>query len=76
MAGKGTVSLVCQEGSVSFNVQRGEVLRVPAGALVHISNPDDNQELHIAQLTQPVFTPGQFKVNYYHYYYYLHNKNL
>ncbi|XP_021897031.1 vicilin-like antimicrobial peptides 2-3 [Carica papaya] len=59
--GRGTVSLVCQEGRESLQVERGHVIRVPAGVLVYLSNPDNNQVLQIARLIEPVLIPGLFK---------------
>lgn len=53
---------MCQEGRESLQVERGHVIRVPAGVLVYLSNPDNNQVLQIARLIEPVLIPGLFKV--------------
>ncbi|KAA8543268.1 hypothetical protein F0562_021237 [Nyssa sinensis] len=59
--GRGTISLVHQDRRESFNLQRGDVLRVPAGTTSYMINRDNNEKLVIAKLLQPVGVPGEFQ---------------
>lgn len=61
MARKATISLVWQNKRKSYNIENGDVIRVPAGTTVYLIN-QQNQDLEIAKLLQPVNNPGQFKV--------------
>lgn len=46
----------------SINVQKGDIIRVPAGTPVYLTNRDQNEQLYIAKFLQPVNTPGHFEV--------------
>ncbi|KAK6130223.1 hypothetical protein DH2020_036033 [Rehmannia glutinosa] len=48
-------------GRQSYNLKRGDVMRVPAGSIVYLINRDDNERLYVLKLLQPVNTPGRFK---------------
>ncbi|KAK4425648.1 Vicilin Car i [Sesamum alatum] len=61
VGGKGTISYVWQNQRKSYNVKRGDVMRVPAGSILYLINRDDNEKLHVLKLLQPVNTPGRFK---------------
>ncbi|KAH6808910.1 hypothetical protein C2S51_026693 [Perilla frutescens var. frutescens] len=61
VGGKGTISCVRENERRSYNLKEGDVIRVPAGALVYLINRDDNQRLYVLKLLQPVNTPGKFK---------------
>lgn len=60
--GKGVITLVSHERRESFNMEHGDVIRVPAGTTYYLSNQDNVDRLHVAKLLQPVNTPGQFRV--------------
>lgn len=59
--GKGSISMVRQDKRESFNLNSGDVLRVPAGVTVYLINRSNNQKLVLVKLLQPVFTPGHFE---------------
>ncbi|KAK2980624.1 hypothetical protein RJ640_011432, partial [Escallonia rubra] len=44
--GKGTINLVLQNRRESFNMQRGDAIRVPSGTTVYLINRDNNEKLH------------------------------
>ncbi|KAF3457105.1 hypothetical protein FNV43_RR01762 [Rhamnella rubrinervis] len=60
--GKGTISLVRQNKRESYNIENGDVIRVPAGTTVYLINQQNNEDLEIAKLLQSVNNPGEFKV--------------
>ncbi|KAF9622586.1 hypothetical protein IFM89_032485 [Coptis chinensis] len=57
VAGRGTINLIHQQNKESYNLERGDVIRVPAGALIYLINRDSNDKFQIASLFQPVSTP-------------------
>ncbi|KAK3040554.1 hypothetical protein RJ639_029000 [Escallonia herrerae] len=59
--GNGTISLVQQNRRESFNMQRGDSIRVPSGTTVYLINRDNNEKLHAVKLLKPVNNPGQFE---------------
>uniref|UniRef100_M1BPE1 7S globulin n=1 Tax=Solanum tuberosum TaxID=4113 RepID=M1BPE1_SOLTU len=59
--GRGTLSLVRKGKRNSFNIGRGDVIKVCAGTTAYLINRDDNEKLLIAKLLRPVSTPGQFE---------------
>ncbi|KAL6978552.1 hypothetical protein U1Q18_020220 [Sarracenia purpurea var. burkii] len=62
--GRGAISLIQNDKRESFNLRRGDVLRIRAGTTVHIINKDNNEKLVIVKLLQPVNTPGHFEFFY------------
>lgn len=46
----------------SHNLERGDILRVPAGTPVYIINRDENEKLFVVKLLHPVNLPDQFEV--------------
>ncbi|EEF45261.1 Vicilin GC72-A precursor, putative [Ricinus communis] len=58
--GKCTISYVLREKRVSYNLETGDVIKIPAGATVYMSNHDNNEMLRLATLIQPVNIPGEF----------------
>ncbi|KAL3531319.1 hypothetical protein ACH5RR_010641 [Cinchona calisaya] len=61
VTGKGAVRLVREDKRESFNIRRGDIVRVPSGTTTYLVNSDNNNKLVIAKLLQPVFTPGRFE---------------
>lgn len=51
-----------EEKRESFNVEHGDILRVPAGTPVYMINRDENEKLCIVKILQPVSFPGHFEV--------------
>lgn len=60
--GRATINLVSQERRESYNLERGDVIRVPAGTTEYVTNQDSNERLQMVKLLQSVNTPGQFRV--------------
>ncbi|XP_055814241.1 vicilin Cor a 11.0101-like [Solanum dulcamara] len=59
--GRGTLSLVRKGKRNSFNIERGDIIRVCAGTTAYLINRDNNENLRIHKLLIPVSTPGQFQ---------------
>ncbi|KAG9155689.1 hypothetical protein Leryth_003957 [Lithospermum erythrorhizon] len=61
--GQGALSLIRAdtEKRESFNIKKGDVLKIPAGTPLYLINRDNNEKLIIARLFQSVFTPGHFE---------------
>ncbi|XP_060181245.1 vicilin Cor a 11.0101-like [Lycium barbarum] len=59
--GRGTLNLVRRGKRNSFNIRPGDVIRVYAGTTAYLMNRDNNENLVIAKLLRPVYTPGQFE---------------
>ncbi|KAI3947011.1 hypothetical protein MKW98_003574 [Papaver atlanticum] len=57
--GKGTISLVNQESRETYNLERGDVLRVPAGTILNVINRDSEQKLQFAEFAQSISIPGR-----------------
>ena len=62
--GRATLTFVSQERRESFNLEYGDVIRVPAGATEYVINQDSNERLEMVKLLQPVNNPGQFREYY------------
>ncbi|KAI3910791.1 hypothetical protein MKW98_030599 [Papaver atlanticum] len=60
--GRGSITMVRQEDKETHNLERGDVMRVPAGTVVYLINKDNNEKLILAKLLQTVFTPGHVGV--------------
>ncbi|XAR61182.1 hypothetical protein NMG60_11034815, partial [Bertholletia excelsa] len=48
----------------SFNLRRGDILRIPSGTTLYMINRDDDRKLVIVKLLQPMATPGHFEAFY------------
>ncbi|OVA15523.1 Cupin 1 [Macleaya cordata] len=59
--GRGTMSLVSQDSRETFNLERGDVIRVPAGTSIHTINRDNKEKLQIAGIYQSISIPGRFR---------------
>ncbi|KAI3875874.1 hypothetical protein MKW92_042048 [Papaver armeniacum] len=59
--GKGTISLVNQENRETYNLERGDVLRIPAGTMLNVVNRDSKQKLQFAEFFQSISVPGKFR---------------
>ncbi|KAL6208638.1 hypothetical protein ACLB2K_019585 [Fragaria x ananassa] len=62
--GRPTISMVRGDKRESHNLERGDILRVPAGTPVYIINRDENEKLFIVKLLHPVNLPDQFEAFY------------
>ncbi|XWS31546.1 hypothetical protein CRYUN_Cryun23aG0085500 [Craigia yunnanensis] len=60
--GRGTITLIHEDERESFNIERGDIIRVRAGTPIYLINRDDNEKLYIVKLLQPVNLPGHYEV--------------
>ncbi|XP_019053172.1 PREDICTED: vicilin-like antimicrobial peptides 2-2 [Nelumbo nucifera] len=56
--GKATINLVHNDNRESYNLECGDVARIPAGTMVYLMNRDDNENLQIVTLFRTISTPG------------------
>ncbi|KAL5541526.1 hypothetical protein UlMin_009236 [Ulmus minor] len=59
--GRGTISILRQNNKESHNIERGDVLRIRAGSTIYLINQDNNEQLQIVKLLNPVNVPDQFQ---------------
>ncbi|MCL7045940.1 hypothetical protein MKW94_016751 [Papaver nudicaule] len=59
--GRGTISLVSQETRETYNLERGDVIRVPAGTILNVINKDSKEKLQFAELAQSISIPGRIR---------------
>ncbi|KAI5649199.1 hypothetical protein M9H77_35204 [Catharanthus roseus] len=59
--GQGTITFVHQQHTESFNLQKGDAIKVPTGSTVYLINRDNNEKLRIFMLVHPINTPGHFE---------------
>eukprot|EP00258_Populus_trichocarpa_P050433 XP_024466452.1 vicilin-like antimicrobial peptides 2-2 [Populus trichocarpa] len=58
---KGIMTFVSQWKGESYSLERGDVMKVRAGVVRYLINPDDNEKFSAAMLVNPVNTPGKFR---------------
>ena len=51
-----------QENRKTFNLERGDVLMIPAGTTAYLINSHDDEKLEIAELLRPVNNLGHLEV--------------
>lgn len=61
-SGKGIMTFVSQWKGESYSLERGDVMKVQAGVVRYLINPDENEKFSAAMLVNPVNTPGKFRV--------------
>ncbi|XP_023547904.1 sucrose-binding protein-like [Cucurbita pepo subsp. pepo] len=59
--GRGTITVI-KEKRQSFDVECGDVFRVPSGAPFYFINKDEHQKLKIVKLLQSTSVPGSFEI--------------
>ncbi|CAL0326879.1 unnamed protein product [Lupinus luteus] len=62
--GRATIGMVREDKTERFNLEEGDIIRVPSGTPVYLVNRDDNQKLFIAKLHMPLAIPGKFEAFY------------
>ncbi|EXB22118.1 Sucrose-binding protein [Morus notabilis] len=60
-SGRPTVTLLREEKRETFNLERGDVVHIPAGTPAYIVNRDEREKLFIVNLINPVYLPGEFE---------------
>ncbi|XVF32540.1 hypothetical protein REPUB_Repub17cG0091200 [Reevesia pubescens] len=61
--GRGTITLIHEDKRESFNIERGDIIRVPAGTPIYLINRDDNEKLYIVKFLQPVNLPDHYETS-------------
>ncbi|XP_010242496.1 PREDICTED: vicilin-like antimicrobial peptides 2-2 [Nelumbo nucifera] len=56
--GKATINLVRNDNRKSYNLECGDVARIPAGTMVYLVNRDNNENLQIVTLLKAISTLG------------------
>lgn len=59
--GRATMTFLRQENRETFDLERGDVLIIPAGTTAYLVNSHENEMLQIAELLHPVNTPGHYE---------------
>ncbi|CAI9118418.1 OLC1v1019987C1 [Oldenlandia corymbosa var. corymbosa] len=59
--GEGTISFVHRERRETFDLERGDAIRIPAGSTAYLVNRHNNEKFRVFMLLRPVNTPGRFK---------------
>ncbi|WOL15287.1 cupincin-like [Canna indica] len=59
MQGHGTITLLDQENRDSYEIRRGDIMRIPAGSIVYAINEATDEKLRVAMLLHPISTPGE-----------------
>ncbi|RWR85368.1 Cupin 1 [Cinnamomum micranthum f. kanehirae] len=59
VAGRATITLMRKENKESYNLRKGDILRVEAGTTHYIINRHNKEQLLIAKLLETMSVPGQ-----------------
>ncbi|XP_015086552.1 vicilin GC72-A-like [Solanum pennellii] len=59
--GQGVINIAEQDNKNSFNLQKGDVIRVFAGSNVYLLNKDNNERLFVYVLAKSVNAPGNLQ---------------
>ncbi|XP_051127764.1 vicilin Cor a 11.0101-like [Andrographis paniculata] len=62
--GKGTINYIWKNQRLSFNLKRGDVIRVPAGSIGYLINNDNEEKLYALNFLRPINTPGKYEAFY------------
>ena len=61
LSGKATLTVLKSNDRNSFNLERGDAIKLPAGTIAYLANRDDNEDLRVLDLAIPVNKPGQLQ---------------
>ncbi|KAL5078169.1 hypothetical protein RYX36_017153 [Vicia faba] len=64
LSGKAILTVLKPNDRNSFNLERGDTIKLPAGTIAYLINRDDNEDLRVLDLVIPVNRPGQLQVIY------------
>lgn len=59
--GNATMTFLKQENRETFNLERGDVLMIPAGTTAYLTSTHNDEKLQIAELLHPVNIPGRYE---------------
>lgn len=62
LLGRAIIGLVKEDKTERFNLEPGDIMRVPAGTPMYAVNRDENEKLFLAMFHIPVSTPAKFEV--------------
>ncbi|KAK2404808.1 vicilin seed storage protein [Trifolium repens] len=61
LSGKAILTVLNPNDRNSFNLERGDTIKLPAGTTAYLVNQDDNENLRVVDLVIPVNRPGKFQ---------------
>ncbi|AES80364.1 provicilin [Medicago truncatula] len=61
LSGKAILTVLNPNDRNSFNLERGDTIKLPAGSIAYLANRADNEDLRVLDLAIPVNRPGQFQ---------------
>ncbi|WJX53584.1 hypothetical protein P8452_39564 [Trifolium repens] len=61
LSGRAILTVLNRNDRYSFNLERGDTIKLPAGTIAYLANRDDNEDLKVLDLVIPVNRPGQFQ---------------
>ncbi|CAL5205275.1 unnamed protein product [Lathyrus oleraceus] len=61
LSGKAILTVLKPNDRNSFNLERGDTIKLPAGTIAYLVNRDDEDELRVLDLAIPVNRPGQIQ---------------
>lgn len=64
ITGKAILTVLSPNDRNSYNLERGDTIKLPAGTTSYLVNQDDEEDLRLVDLVIPVNGPGKFEVLY------------
>ncbi|CAL5201509.1 unnamed protein product [Lathyrus oleraceus] len=61
LSGKAILTVLKPNDRNSFNIERGDTIKLPAGTIAYLVNRDDDEDLRVLDLAIPVNRPGQLQ---------------
>ncbi|XP_045793038.1 vicilin-like [Trifolium pratense] len=61
LSGKAILTVLTPNDRNSFNIERGDTIKLPAGTIAYLANRDDKEDLKVLDLIIPVNRPGQLQ---------------
>ncbi|XP_058768775.1 vicilin-like [Vicia villosa] len=61
LSGKAILTVLKPNDRSSFNLERGDTIKLPAGTIGYLVNRDDKEDLRVLDLAIPVNRPGQLQ---------------
>ncbi|XP_020233570.1 beta-conglycinin beta subunit 1 [Cajanus cajan] len=61
LEGRAILNIVSPDDRDSYDLQKGDAQRIPAGTTIYLANPSDKETLRVATLAMPVNEPTQFE---------------
>ncbi|XP_045787490.1 vicilin-like [Trifolium pratense] len=61
LSGRAILTVLNSNDRKSFNLERGDTIKLPAGTIAYLANQDDKQDLRVLDLVIPLNKPGQFQ---------------